>query len=158
MDLSHRVALVTGGKRIGAVVAVELARQGADIGLCYNRSRDETEKTAASITALGRQVFMKQADLARAADGEAFVNESAGALGRVDVLINMASIYVSTPFNELTVDAFDQGVAVDLRSAFIWLPRSAPCVFSSVTTPAAPFSSVTAARRSSMGSMVMSFR
>ena len=126
MDLSHRVALVTGGKRIGAVVAVALAGQGADIGLCYNRSRDETEKTAASITALGRQVFMKQADLTRAADGEAFVNESAGALGRVDVLINMASIYVSTPFNELTVDAFDQGVAVDLRSAFICSRAAVP--------------------------------
>ena len=47
MDLANRVALVTGGKRIGAVVAIELAKCGADIGLCYNRSRDEAEKTAA---------------------------------------------------------------------------------------------------------------
>ena len=39
MDLTQRVALVTGGKRIGAVVAIEMAKQGADIGLCYNRSR-----------------------------------------------------------------------------------------------------------------------
>ena len=53
MDLSNRVALVTGGKRIGAVVAIEMAKHGADIGLCYNRSRDEAEKTAASIRQSG---------------------------------------------------------------------------------------------------------
>ncbi|MSO55817.1 MAG: SDR family oxidoreductase [Acidobacteria bacterium] len=126
MELSGRVALVTGGKRIGAVVAVEIAKQGVDIGLCYNRSRAETEKTAASIEALGRKVFVKQADLTRAADGEAFVNESAEALGRIDVLVNMASLYLSTPFDELTVDAFDQNLAVDLRSAWICSRAAVP--------------------------------
>jgi len=53
MELSNRVALVTGGKRIGAVVAIELARKGADVGLCYNRSRTEAETTAAAIKDLG---------------------------------------------------------------------------------------------------------
>lgn len=119
MDLTNRVALVTGGKRIGAVVAIELARKGADIGLCYNRSRAEAEQTAATITGLGRRVFVKQANLTKAAECEAFVNESATALGRLDVLINMASIYVSKPFSELTVEEYDENVAVDMRSAFI---------------------------------------
>ena len=99
MELSNRVALVTGGKRIGAVVAIDLARKGADIGLCYNRSRPEAEHTAAAIADLGRRAFIKQADLTKAADCEAFVNESAVALGRVDVLVNMASMYVSRPFS-----------------------------------------------------------
>ena len=119
MELSNRVALVTGSKRIGAVVAIELARRGADIGLCYNRSRTEADRTAAAIKDAGRRVFVKQADLTRAADCEAFVEESAVALGRVDVLINMASIYVSKPFSELTVEEYDENVAVDMRSAFI---------------------------------------
>src|SRR5947207_11108498 len=98
MDLSNRVALVTGGKRIGAVVATELARRGADIGLCYNRSRSEAEKTADAIKKLGRRVFIKQANLTQARDCETFVNESVAALGRLDILVNMASIYVSVPF------------------------------------------------------------
>lgn len=119
MDLSHRVALVTGGKRIGSVVAVELAKHGVDIGLCYNRSRDEAEKTAASITALGRRAFVMRANLTNAAECEAFVNESAAALGRLDILVNMASIYVSKPFSELTVEDYDKNIAVDMRSAFI---------------------------------------
>ena len=119
MQLSDRVALITGGKRIGAVVAIDLARQGSDIALCYNRSRAEADQTAATIRGLGRRVFVKQANLTKTADCEAFVNESAAALGRVDVLINMASIYVSKPFSELTVEEYDENVAVDMRSAFI---------------------------------------
>ena len=119
MDLNNRVALVTGGKRIGAVVATELARAGADIALCYNRSRTEAEKTAAAIKDLGRRVFVRQANLTRTSECEAFVNESASALGRIDVLVNMASIYVAKPFSELTVEEYDENIAVDMRSAFI---------------------------------------
>src|SRR4051812_43397015 len=126
MELTNRVALVTGGKRIGAVVAIEMARQGADIGLCYNRSQVEADKTAASIKELGRNVFVRKADLTKAADCEAFVNESAKALGRVDVLVNMASIYVAKPFSELTVEEYDENVAVDMRSAFICSRAAVP--------------------------------
>lgn len=119
MDLSNQVALVTGGKRIGAVVAIEMAKQGADIGLCYNRSREEAEKTAAAIKQMGRRVFVKQANLTKTEDCEAFINEGAAALGRLDILVNMASIYVAKPFSELTVEEYDENVAVDMRSAFI---------------------------------------
>jgi len=119
MELTNRVALVTGGKRIGSVVAIELARRGCSIGLCYNRSRDEAERTAESIRALGRTAFVKQANLTKAADCDAFVQDSAAALGRLDILVNMASIYISKPFSELTVEEYDENVAVDMRSAFI---------------------------------------
>jgi NAD(P)-dependent dehydrogenase (short-subunit alcohol dehydrogenase family) len=119
MELANRVALVTGGKRIGSVVAIELARKGADVALCYNRSLEEAERTAAAIRDLGRRAFVKQANLTNASECEAFVNESAAELGRVDVLINMASIYMSKPFSELTVEEYDTNVAVDMRSAFV---------------------------------------
>jgi len=52
MDPSGRVVLITGGKRIGAVVATELARAGADIALVYHRSRAEAEETSAAVRAL----------------------------------------------------------------------------------------------------------
>lgn len=126
MQLPNRVALITGGKRIGAVVAVELARRGVDIGLCYNRSRAEAEKTARAIEQLGRKIFLKQANLTSAPDCEAFVNEAAAALGRLDVLLNMASIYVGKPFDQLTVEDYDENVAIDLRSAFICSRAAVP--------------------------------
>jgi NAD(P)-dependent dehydrogenase (short-subunit alcohol dehydrogenase family) len=126
MELSNRVALITGGKRIGAVVATELARRGADIALCYNRSRAEAEQASDAIKALGRRVFIKQADLTQADDCEALVNESVKALGRLDVLVNMASVYVHTPFDQMTVEDFDKGVAVDLRASFICARAAVP--------------------------------
>ena len=107
MDLSNKVAIVTGSKRIGSVVAIELARRGADVAICYNRSKTEADKTAEGIKALGRRAFIKQANLTQAHDCETFINESVAALGRLDVLVNMASIYVSIPFDELTVAQVD---------------------------------------------------
>jgi NAD(P)-dependent dehydrogenase (short-subunit alcohol dehydrogenase family) len=126
MDLTGRVAVITGGKRIGAVVAVELAKQGADIALCYNRSKAEADETSEAVRGLGRKVFVRQADLTKAADCDAFVNESARVLGRIDVLVNMASLYKSKPFNDLTAEDLDANLAVDLRSAFICSRAAAP--------------------------------
>jgi NAD(P)-dependent dehydrogenase (short-subunit alcohol dehydrogenase family) len=126
MELSNSAAVITGGKRIGAAVALELARQGADIALCYNRSRSEAEETAAAVEKLGRRTIVAQADLTSAPECETFVNKAASALGRLDVLVNMASIYVSRPFTELTVEEFDASLAVDLRSAFVCSRAAAP--------------------------------
>ena len=54
-----------GGKRIGAAIAIELARNGVDVGLSYNRSRGEAEQTAGIVRALGRTCELVQVDLSR---------------------------------------------------------------------------------------------
>ena len=126
MELAGRVALITGGRRIGAVVAAELARGGADIALVYRRSRVDAEETADSLRALGRRVFLVQADLADPESCERVVNETVDALGRLDVLINMASIYVSKPFDEITVDDWNAQLAVDLRAAWLCARAAVP--------------------------------
>ena len=53
MNVDGRVALITGGKRIGAVVATELARAGADVALVYNHSKAEAEETARALALSG---------------------------------------------------------------------------------------------------------
>ncbi len=126
MDLANRVAVVTGGKRIGAVVALELARLGADIGLCYRRSKLEADKAAEGSEALGRRTFVARADLTSAADCEAFISGAAAALGRIDILINMASVYRSIPLDRLTVEEYDENVSVDLRAAFVCARAAVP--------------------------------
>ena len=68
MTLTHRVALITGGKRIGAVIARRFAEAGADVALVYNKSRDEAEDTATAIRALGRRALTVRADLASPPD------------------------------------------------------------------------------------------
>ena len=57
------MALITGGKRIGAVVATTLAKAGVDIALVYNRSRAEADETVAAVRALGRRATSVQADV-----------------------------------------------------------------------------------------------
>ena len=126
MELAGRVALITGGRRIGAVVASEMARGGADIALVYRRSRAEAEETADSLRALGRRVFLVQADLSRPDSGDRVVDETVNALGRLDVLINMASIYVQKSVDELTVEDWDTQLAVDVRAAWLCARAAVP--------------------------------
>ena len=63
MELSDKVALITGGKRIGLVVARELAARGVDVALSYARSRDEAEQAAALVRAASAAPPSFQADL-----------------------------------------------------------------------------------------------
>lgn len=118
MDLSGKAALITGARRVGTAVAAELARRGADIGVSYRRSADEAARTVAEVQRLGRQGVALQADLTDLDACRRFVDESAKTLGRVDVLVNMASRYVSRPFDELTPTDLDAALQVDLRAAY----------------------------------------
>ena len=119
MDLTGRVALMTGAKRIGAIVAEELTRRGVDVALSYNRSKNEAEETAARVRALGQRAVTVHADVSRRADCEALVGRAVQELGRLDILINMASLYEGKPFAELTEDDWDRHLAVELKAAFL---------------------------------------
>lgn len=126
MDLSGKVALVTGVKRVGAVVADALAAAGADVALVFNRSRDEADAAAAEIRGRGRRASTLQADLARAGECRRVVDETAAELGRLDVLVAMASLYAHTPFEAITTEQWDTQLNVDLRSAFLCAQAAAP--------------------------------
>jgi NAD(P)-dependent dehydrogenase (short-subunit alcohol dehydrogenase family) len=119
VTLENKTALITGGKRIGAVVAVELARRGMDIALSYRASKAEAESTAAEVEQLGRRAILLQADLSRADACRPLVDAAAAALGRLDVLINMASVYRAVPLADLNEDSWDQNVNVDLKAAYL---------------------------------------
>src|SRR5687768_13690308 len=126
MELAHRVALITGGKRIGAVVATELARGGADVALVYRSSRAEAEETADAVRAFGRRALAIQADLTEIDAPERVIDGTVAELGRLDILINMASIYRPKPFDELDVDDWDEQMAVDLRAAWLCARAAVP--------------------------------
>lgn len=119
MDLRNRVVVITGGKRIGQVVARELAARGADIGLAYRGSRQEAEQAAADVRAQGRRAALFQADVSRAADCDALVEGTVRELGRLDGLVNMASVYGSKPFDQLTEADWDRDLNVNLKAAFL---------------------------------------
>lgn len=126
MELAGRVALITGGRRIGAAVAIELARGGTDIALPYRQSRAEAEETADTVRALGRRVFLTQADLSDAASCARIVDDTVDALGRLDVLVNMASRYVPRPLDDLTLEDWNSQLAVDLTATWLCARAAVP--------------------------------
>ena len=126
MNLTGKVALITGARRIGGAVAAELARLGADVGLSYNRSQAEAERAADVVHACGRRATVIHADLARSEDCRRLVESTVAVLGRLDVLVNMASTYRVTPFDDLTVTDWQHVIAVDLTSAFLCAQASVP--------------------------------
>ncbi len=126
MILTDRVALVTGGTRIGQVVARELAARGCDIALAYRGSKEKAEQTAAHVRAAGRRAVVIQADVSKAADVDRLVQGTVDALGRLDVLVNMASVYVSTPFDALAEADWDRDLAINLKGAFLCARAAVP--------------------------------
>jgi len=126
MNLENRVVIITGGKRIGRIVAQELATRGADIVLSYRGSKTEAEDTVRDVQTRGRRAIATVADVSKAADCAALIASARDAFGRIDALLNMASVYGSTPFDELTEAGWDRDLTINLKSAFLCAQAAVP--------------------------------
>jgi NAD(P)-dependent dehydrogenase (short-subunit alcohol dehydrogenase family) len=126
VDLTGKVALITGGRRIGAVVAVELARKGADVAIVYRTSRVEAEETATALRAFHRRALVMQADLQQPEACRRVVDNTVAELGRLDVLVNMASVYREKAIDELSVEDWDTQLQVDLRAGWLCSQAAIP--------------------------------
>jgi len=119
-DLSGRVALVTGaGRGIGKAIALTLAEAGADVAVNYRERADAAAATADAIRRLGGRAAVVQADVSLAAEVTALVATVARELGPIDILINNAGVAEPCAIEELTEEAFDRTLAVNLKSAFL---------------------------------------
>lgn len=126
MQLNGRAALITGGRRIGVALAAALAAHGADVALTFHRSKEDAEKGAAEVRAAGRRAVLLHRDLTDPAECAAAVDEAAERLGRLDVLVNMASVYRAAEFDSLTVEDWQRVLDVDLRAAFVCAKTAVP--------------------------------
>jgi NAD(P)-dependent dehydrogenase (short-subunit alcohol dehydrogenase family) len=126
VQLTDTVALITGSKRIGAVVGRALASHGANVAFTYARSKAEAEQAADDVRAVGRRAAIFQADLSRPDAPAALVDAAAKELGRLDILINMASVYAHHAFADLTVADWNAALDVDLRAAFLCAHAAVP--------------------------------
>jgi len=119
VDPTDKVALITGGRRIGAVVAIELARKGVDVSVVYRGSRSEAEETAETVRAIGRRALVVQGDLQQPEACSRVVEATVTEFGRLDILVNMASVYREKPLDALTVEDWDAQLSIDLRAAWL---------------------------------------
>jgi NAD(P)-dependent dehydrogenase (short-subunit alcohol dehydrogenase family) len=123
MDPKGKVAVITGGARIGQVVADVLAKRGCALALIYRASRAAAEKTVAAAKAAGVNAIAVRADARNPDEIEAAVTETAKSLGRLDILLNMASTYIKTP-NPTEADWID-AVDSNAKSAFLFSTHAA---------------------------------
>ena len=126
MSLNGQAAIITGGKRIGAAIALALAKRGMNVALSFNRSRTEAERVATDIEATGQRALIYQADLSVAAEAQTLIDKAAADLTRLDVLINMASVYTQVPFERTDERTWNSVIDVDLKAAFLCARAAVP--------------------------------
>ena len=115
MDLTGQVVLVTGaGRRVGRAVAVALAGRGASLAIHYNSSAADADEVAA--TCVGAKTF--QADLRDADAAEDLPRRVANGMGRLDVVVNSASVMIRQPLGSVTPTDWDDVQHINLRAYF----------------------------------------
>ena len=117
-DLTEKTAIVTGaGRGIGKAIALGLAEVGADIGLVA-RTTSELEAVAEQIQALGRRAVPITSDLTMTEGIQPLVEELTGQMGGIDILVNNAGINIPQDSIDVTVDAWDQIMDINLKASF----------------------------------------
>jgi pteridine reductase len=118
-ELTGKVALVTGGAvRVGREIARTLAEAGADVAIGYRRSGVEARAAVREMQAHGVRAVALRADVARPREARALVVATVRRLGRLDVLVNNAALFIRTPVATTTPAQFDRLLAVNLRAPF----------------------------------------
>lgn len=118
--LKNKIALVIGGSRgIGTAIVKRLAADGAHVAFTYSQSQTKAEELAAEITAGGGKALALKADNRDAAAVRAAVDQTAETYGRIDILVNSAGIFNVGTISDLTLDAFDQAIDVNVRAVFV---------------------------------------
>jgi len=120
IDLTNRVALVTGASRgIGRAVALKLAECGAKIVINYKQSAAQAETAAEQIRSQNGQCLTVQGDVSLAADVERVFQAAQQSFGKIDILVNNASINRDTLILRMSEDDWDEVMSTDLRGAFL---------------------------------------
>jgi len=120
LDLSGRVAIVTGGSRgIGRAIAERLAGSGAAVVVNYRGNAAAAEATVATITAAGGTAIAIQGDVSQPEDVEHLVKTTLERFGHIDILVNNAGITRDTLLLRMKESDFDEVIATILRGVFL---------------------------------------
>jgi 3-oxoacyl-[acyl-carrier protein] reductase len=118
--LQGRVAVVTGSARnIGRAIALELARQGAAVVVHARGARADAEAVAAEITGAGGRAVVQLGDVSKPAEAAAIVAAATAAFGRLDILVNNASVRREVDFADLDYEAWREITGITLDGAYL---------------------------------------
>jgi 3-oxoacyl-[acyl-carrier protein] reductase len=120
VDLTGRVALVTGGSRgIGRAISLRLARAGADVAINYLSNHEAARACQQEVEALGRQCLLVPGDVSRPEDVKGFVQSALAAFGHIDILVNNAGFHRDMLLLRMSIRDWDEVIDVNLKGAFL---------------------------------------
>lgn len=127
MLLKDKVLLITGASAgIGRAVAIEAARQGADVAINYFDATDAAAKdTVAAIEAAGRRGIAVKGDVAQQGSAPAFIDAAVKAFGKVDVFVSNAGICPFHAFLDMPREIFERTMTVNLHGAYFMIQAAA---------------------------------
>ncbi len=117
--LEGKVAVITGASRgIGRVIAMEFAKEGADVVVNYRTRSVEAEEVVERIRKMGRRAVAVRADVSDPSQVEEMASAAFEEFGRVDVLVNNAGIISRAPLEEVSPEEWDRVISVNLNGVF----------------------------------------
>ncbi|UCF78705.1 MAG: beta-ketoacyl-ACP reductase [Candidatus Eiseniibacteriota bacterium] len=127
MILEGMASIVTGGSLgIGAAIALDLARNGADVALNYRKHKEEAEKIIAEVEKLGRKGLAVRADVSSFSDAQKMVDEVKEKFGRLDILVNNAGINWDGVIWKMAEDQWDTVISINLKGYFNYIRATSP--------------------------------
>jgi len=147
LELRNKVALVTGGSRgLGRAVCLGLAEEGARVAINYRRDQQRAELLAREIgERTGVAALPVAGDVSSSADVTGMFDACESQLGSLDILVNNAGVWPTAYVRDLTEEAWDRTLAVNLKGAFLtcreavrrWLARQRGGRIVNVSSPSA---------------------
>lgn len=127
MNLDGKVALITGGaRRVGRAISMALASGGADIVINYHNSAEDAESLKGEVERMGRRATSFQADVSRPNQIRALIQHVRDEFGRLDIVINNASLFESVPVLQITEEMWDRVLATNLKGPFFVAQSAVP--------------------------------
>jgi len=121
-----KVALVTGGAvRVGRAISLGLAEAGYDVAVNYHSSDGEARSVAQQIRDMGQRCLVVGGDVSRKEEVEAIAREVGSTFGRLDLLVNNASIFPRRPLLEVEEEEWDRVMEVNLKGPFLMVRATA---------------------------------
>ncbi|MET3698018.1 3-oxoacyl-[acyl-carrier-protein] reductase [Bacillus oleivorans] len=120
MRLKGKAALVTGASRgIGRAIAIELAKEGANVAVNFAGSEAKAHAVVDEIKALGVQAFAIQGDVANTEDVQRIITETMNQFGTIDILVNNAGITRDNLLMRMKEEEWDSVINTNLKGVFL---------------------------------------